>query len=88
LAIDADAETHAQDQFGKVASAEVWNSYRHTFSHYHLDITPVLIQLAKTPRAVASGGSHWYSLHEPEALGLAAPVKKLLEKLSQLDPRR
>ncbi len=88
LAIDADAKAHAQDQFGKVVHAEVWNSYRHTFSHYHLDITPVLVQLAKTPSAISSGGHHWYSLHEPEALGLAAPVKKLLEKLSQLDPRR
>ena len=88
LAIDADPLTHAQDQFGKVTHTETWNSYRHTFSHYHLDITPVLIQLAKTPRAIASGGSHWYSLHAPEALGLAAPVKKLLEKLSQLDPLR
>jgi A/G-specific adenine glycosylase len=88
LAIDDDAALHAQDQFGKVVNTEVWNSYRHTFSHYHLDITPVLIQLGKTAQGVASGGNHWYSLHEPESLGLAAPVKKLLEKLSQLDPRR
>ena len=88
LAIDADAEAYAQGSFGKVVNSETWNSYRHTFSHYHLDITPVLIQLAKTPGVVSSGGSHWYSLHQPDALGLAAPVKKLLEKLSQLDPRR
>lgn len=88
LNIDADAETHAQDNFGKIISSETWNSYRHTFSHYHLDITPVLIQLAKTPRGISSGGNHWYNLHQPEALGLAAPVKKLLEKLNQLDPRR
>jgi len=88
LSLDADAHIHAQDHFGKVINSEIWNSYRHTFSHYHLDITPVLIQLGKTAQGVASGGHHWYSLHQPEALGLAAPVKKLLDKLSQLDPRR
>ena len=72
---------------GKVIEHEVWDSYRHTFSHYHLDITPVLIQLAKTPQAIGEAATHWYNPHQPDALGLAAPVKKLLEKLAQLDPR-
>jgi A/G-specific adenine glycosylase len=87
LALDADAQTYVEDHFGKVESLEQWNSYRHTFSHYHLDITPVLLQLARTPNVIGEGGSHWYNPHEPAALGLAAPVKKLLEKLAQLDPR-
>lgn len=88
LGVDDEAIDYVRDNFGKVVNVEQWDSYRHTFSHYHLDITPVLIQLAKTPQGIASGGSHWYSLHNPEALGLAAPVKKLLEKLGKLDPRR
>ncbi|HEY8942470.1 MAG TPA: A/G-specific adenine glycosylase [Cellvibrio sp.] len=87
LAIDADAREHAADCFGAVSGHEVWDSYRHTFSHYHLDITPVLIQLAKTPQAIGEAATHWYNPHQPDALGLAAPVKKLLEKLAQLDPR-
>lgn len=84
---EQDAKGYVGAQFGAVIEQEIWNSYRHTFSHYHLDITPVLLQLAKTPQVISSGGNHWYNLHQPEALGLAAPVKKLLEKLSQLDPR-
>lgn len=84
---DKNAEHYSIEHFGEVVAQEVWNSYRHTFSHYHLDITPVLLQLAKIPRGISSGGNHWYNLHQPEALGLAAPVKKLLEKLNQLDPR-
>ena len=87
LALDADAQTYVEDHFGKVEALEQWNSYRHTFSHYHLDITPVLLQLARTPNAIGEGGSHWYNPHEPAGLGLAAPVKKLLQKLAQLDPR-
>jgi A/G-specific adenine glycosylase len=88
LAIDADFTGYATQLGAKVASSEVWDSYRHTFSHYHLDITPVLLQLSKVPQGVGEGASVWYNPHEPEALGLAAPVKKLLEKLAQLDPRR
>ncbi len=87
LALDADPQAYAEDRYGKLASVEVWNSYRHTFSHYHLDITPVLIQLAKTPTAIGEAVTHWYNPHQPHALGLAAPVKKLLEKVAQLDPR-
>jgi A/G-specific adenine glycosylase len=81
------AEQYALEHFGDVVMQETWKSYRHTFSHYHLDITPVLLQLRKTPQVISLGGNHWYNLQQPEALGVAAPVKKLLEKLSQLDPR-
>jgi A/G-specific adenine glycosylase len=82
-----DAQVYAEDHYGKVVDVEEWNSYRHTFSHYHLDITPVLIQLAKTQPVIGEAATHWYNPHQPDALGLAAPVKKLLEKLAQLDPR-
>ncbi len=88
LAIDEDPKNYVMQLGAKVANSELWDSYRHTFSHYHLDITPVLLQLSKAPQGVAEAASVWYNPHEPEALGLAAPVKKLLEKLAQLDPRR
>ena len=87
LASDLDAHEYVEDQYGNVIAQEEWNSYRHTFSHYHLDITPVLIQLAKSPQTIGEAATHWYNPHQPDALGLAAPVKKLLEKLAQLDPR-
>lgn len=87
LSAEIDPHEYAVDHFGEVATHEVWDSYRHTFSHYHLDITPVLIQLAKTPQAIGEAATHWYNPHQPDQLGLAAPVKKLLEKLAQLDPR-
>jgi len=55
--------------------------FRHTFSHYHLDIHPVLIKLPKKIDQVAESGSLWYNLDQPPSVGLAAPVKKLLEAL-------
>lgn len=87
IAIDRDPHTYAQDHVGTVISHEIWNSYRHTFSHFHLDITPVLLQLANSPNTIGEANTHWYNPHQPDARGLAAPVKKLLEKLAQLDPR-
>jgi A/G-specific adenine glycosylase len=86
LTIDADVREFAEDRFGQVGAVEMWNSYRHTFSHYHLDITPVLVQLAKTPQVIGEAAIHWFNPHQPSTLGLAAPVKKLLDKIAQLDP--
>jgi A/G-specific adenine glycosylase len=62
---------------------ETWQPIRHTFSHFHLDITPMLITL-KVPRdsAMEKGRWHWYDLANPSQIGLAAPVKKLLDALS------
>ena len=57
-------------------------SFRHTFSHYHLDITPILVELSKQPNMVMEGtNSLWYNLSQPDEVGLAAPVKLLLESL-------
>ncbi|MBT3145311.1 A/G-specific adenine glycosylase [Neptunomonas phycophila] len=65
---------------------------RHTFSHYHLDITPVRIALASsasnTPiNCVMEGQSTlWYNILQPPNIGLAAPVKRLLEQhTAQID---
>ncbi|WP_038173632.1 A/G-specific adenine glycosylase [Vibrio pacinii] len=57
-------------------------AFRHTFSHYHLDITPILLDLSKQPDVImeASKGL-WYNLSQPEEIGLAAPVKQLLQSL-------
>lgn len=65
----------------KVAQPKEQDVFRHTFSHYHLDIHPVLIDLKQAPTQIAESGELWYNLNQPESVGLAAPVKKLLETL-------
>jgi A/G-specific adenine glycosylase len=52
-------------------------SFRHTFSHYHLDITPLEYTI-KSVDGVAECNEVWYKRGAGQALGLAAPVKKLL----------
>jgi len=80
-------DTYLQGQTEALGPSEVWDSHRHTFSHYHFDIQPVLIQLNREPSSITEDQqSLWYNLHAPAKIGLAAPVKKLLLKLQQLDP--
>ena len=68
---------------GNVTEIEQWTPFKHTFSHYHLMITPVIIRLSHSPLTVAEGDQHtWFNPSAPSKLGLAAPVKKLLSKLT------
>lgn len=67
----------------KLTKPETWHLLRHTFSHYHLDITPVKFFLRKaTPQVLEPEQWLWYNLEQPATVGLAAPVKKLIQKLA------
>lgn len=58
---------------------------RHTFSHYHLDIQPVLSQIQTKPGKVLEPDQYvWYNLANPDALGLATPVARLLNEIAEL----
>jgi A/G-specific adenine glycosylase len=72
------------DHFGPTTASETWALMRHTFSHYHLDITPVWLNLIKpTAQVMADDRLIWYNTASPPKVGLAAPVKKLLDLLAQ-----
>lgn len=53
--------------------------FRHTFSHFHLDIQPIVLELAELPVSTQIQESQqlWYDLRQPANIGLAAPTKKL-----------
>lgn len=62
--------------------AEHLNAFRHTFSHYHLDIVPLRYQLTQLPSMINdSHHGQWYNLLNPPQVGLAAPVVQILESL-------
>lgn len=56
----------------------------HKFSHFELTIEPWLIQLAEQPICLAESGWFWYNTKLPQAIGLAAPIKKLLRQQFKL----
>jgi A/G-specific adenine glycosylase len=56
--------------------------FRHTFSHYHYQITPILVQATLTKHCVnESKPLLWYNTAKPANVGLAAPIKKLLHEV-------
>ncbi len=60
-----------------------WASLRHSFSHFDLDIEPVEVRLAARSRRVSDGDDAlWYALDRPPGVGLAAPVKTLIDQLT------
>ncbi|WP_233546151.1 A/G-specific adenine glycosylase [Salinibius halmophilus] len=60
---------------------ETWSDFRHTFTHFHLDITPVLQPVVNS--GIAEQGGAWVKAHE-RSIGLARPTEKLLNKLTLL----
>ena len=78
------AANYALDRFGCAPQLlEALPPLRHSFSHYHLDITPLQLRLDSEPEAIMEGGDHlWYNHSRPAAVGMAAPVTKLLKKLN------
>lgn len=66
------------------AATESWSILRHSFSHYDLDIQPVVVRVERPSRKVADGdGTTWYRLDEQPPGGIAAPVQKLIEQLKK-----
>lgn len=81
----------------RVEAVAHWPTLRHTFSHFHLDIHPLHVHLRSnattsvrqktTPAAgeapaVTPPGQVWYNTRQPDARGLPAPIKRLLETLA------
>ncbi|KGE02630.1 A/G-specific adenine glycosylase [Pseudohaliea rubra] len=87
VAAPADAAGWCRDALlAEPGTSQPLAAFRHTFSHYHLDITPVLVTLETAGEAVAEGSQRlWYNAVSPPRVGLAAPVARLLEALKTLD---
>jgi A/G-specific adenine glycosylase len=63
-------------------STEHWDTVRHSFSHFDLDIRPVVVRVSGTSSKVADlSAGQWYPLSEIPPVGLAAPVEKLMKTL-------
>jgi A/G-specific adenine glycosylase len=63
-------------------AVERWPTLRHTFSHFHLDITPVLAPVEDPAPTVLEGdATFWYQPGTALPGGLAAPVARLLDRL-------
>jgi A/G-specific adenine glycosylase len=76
------AQAWCDQRLPATAAAADWPVLRHTFSHFHLDITPWVLRLENPVFSVMEGdGVLWYNMRQPVQLGLAAPVQRLLSSL-------
>lgn len=82
--VDTDVAAWIQQAFGSTVYAlKREDPLRHTFSHFHLEITPVRAVLRSKAVAVRDQDDiAWVDPARELTLGVAAPVKKLLESLS------
>lgn len=80
----------------RLQDSQTLASFRHTFSHFHLDITPVLIPLNSAPKNTAVNSIQentinddenqqlWFDIHQASNVGLAAPTVKIFKQLQTM----
>lgn len=90
--VEAEAPTaigHALQQHGMQAyQLTELAAFRHTFSHFHLDITAYLVAVESVPTPQIREGSYqWLHIHNTPNIGLSVPASKLLTKLRQKMPQ-
>jgi len=84
LSTDDPPEQWCRQHLGcKAQSAEIWPVYRHSFTHFDLDISPVVVHLDGKQSTVDDGCQLWYDINAPARVGLAAPVTALLKQLHE-----
>ncbi|WP_353572808.1 A/G-specific adenine glycosylase [Candidatus Albibeggiatoa sp. nov. BB20] len=77
---DTDIKAYCQSQWNlNISDYETWPSFRHSFTHFHLEITPIYIGLNQ--KILVDNGD-WYQLSQPQNWGLAAPVVRLLQQFT------
>jgi A/G-specific adenine glycosylase len=83
-ALNSAASDYCRNVYGlKIKTETAWPVRRHGFSHFHLHITPIPARLTGTSRtAMECAPTVWYNPESPDTRGLAAPIKRLLQQLS------
>lgn len=81
--VEGEALDWCREKFaGAAGDEEPWEILRHSFSHYDLDIRPIVVRIAAPLRKVAdSDDARWHRLGNDLPGGVAAPVNKLIERL-------
>lgn len=81
--LGADITKWIEQNFGsKVTSVHEKPTLRHTFSHFHLDIQPVQVEVLSNSSGIKDSGEiYWYKPDDKLNRGIAAPVAQLLQEL-------
>ncbi len=79
------ARSHCQNHLGlRIQEQSTLQEIRHKFSHYQLNITPLLMRVEESGGVVLEGPEQlWYNPTKSSTLGLATPVSRLLKHLTE-----
>jgi A/G-specific adenine glycosylase len=81
---DTDKAWREAQRHANIDDAQSLTSFVHVFSHYRLQIQPLLFDSAAPTRAIADNADlRWCAISELPALGLPAPVRTLLMALPE-----
>ncbi|MEO9275049.1 A/G-specific adenine glycosylase [Marinomonas sp. 5E14-1] len=83
LASDDSIVMHVEQRFAtQVQTVTPLSSFRHTFSHYHLDISPSYIAIDALSVVMEVEKYQWFGPQDALTLGLPAPVRSILESIN------
>jgi A/G-specific adenine glycosylase len=80
----AEVQATCRERFSyTIKNLQFGEKFRHTFSHFHLEILPAFLKItAGRAKIMEAEQQIWYNLQQPSKLGLPAPIKTLLTRLT------
>ncbi len=78
-----DAQAWLEKNHPDAVVNEALDTLTHTFSHFRLHIRPVHVRLETAPSKVSDVEAGWYPAAALPALGIAAPVQRILQAFAQ-----
>ncbi|STX51245.1 A/G-specific adenine glycosylase [Legionella busanensis] len=58
--------------------------FRHTFSHFHLDIIPLALKASSVSDTIAESTGKWFQVSQLKEIGLAKPINKIIHNFLDL----
>lgn len=79
-------KAHCKQQYGMIVdNIIIHETFKHTFSHFHLMIAPATVSLVQNKNKIMADEQQiWYNLRESPMVGIPAPVKLLLDQLENM----
>jgi len=80
--VDEGFESAVSREYGvEVLEREALEAFRHTFSHYHLQITPILMKVQPRMQVREESSRIWFD--GSQKVGLPQPIKKLIDRFKR-----
>src|SRR5271170_8188778 len=78
-----DARIYAIDRL-RTAQLQTQPPVRHAFTHFELEITPLLVRCEGFAGVMEPGALQWHDPRAPDAIGMPAPVSVLIGRLADM----